>query len=177
MPRSRRLKKFRRPRGHFAHVCSLDLGHSGTILGPVDAPGLDFGGQNGLISEVRRRSCMFGANFVRTQQSTVKTRTRGTSELSCDKTKAKKNRSEGTFKDARCTKSARTAHREALGASSGRPRNAFGRLLAALCSPGASQDRLWSSIWVCTNRPERVQTRPRNGHGHPKQLKIDFWSI
>ena len=177
LPRSRRLKNFRRPRGHFGRVSSLDLGRLGSILGPADAPGLDFGGQNGSIFEVCRRSCTFGANFVRTQQNTVKTDARGTSELPRDKTKATKNRSEGAFEAARCTTGARTTHREDLGASSGRPWDAFGRLLAALGSPGAPQDRLWGGIWVSKSHPERDRTRPRNGLGRPKRPKIDFSSI
>ena len=156
---------------------ALFLGRSGSILGPADAPGLDFGGQNGSIFEVCRRSCTVGANFVRTQENTVKTGARGTSELSRDKTKATKNRSEGAFEAARCTTGARTAHREDLGASSGRPWDAFGRLLAALGSPGAPQDRLWGGIWASKSHPERVRTRPGNGLGHPKRPKIDFSSI
>ena len=149
----------------------------GSILGSADAPGLDFGGQNGSIFEVCQRYSTFNANFVRTQQNTVKTDARGTSVLSRNKTKATKNRSEGAFEAARCSTCAQTVHREGLGTSSGRPGDAFGRLLAALGSPGASQDRLWSGIWVSKSRPEGVRTRPRNGFGRPKSPKIDFSSI
>ena len=63
---------------------------------------------------------------------------------------------------------------KALGASQGRPGDAFGRLLAALGPPGMSQDQLWGGIWVSKNRPEHVRTRPRNGLGRPKRSKIDF---
>ena len=177
LPHSRRLKNFRRPRGPFVRISSLDLGRLGSILGPADAPGFDFGRQNASILQVFRRSCTFGANFVRIQQNTVKTDVRGTSELPRNKTKATKKRSKGTFEAAWCTTGARTAHREGLGASSGRPWDAFGRLLAALGSPGAPQDRLWGGIWASKSDPERVRTRPGNGLGHPKRPKIDFSSI
>ena len=130
-----------------------------------------------MIFDCFRRAYAFRVNFVRTQQNTVKTGTRGTSELSRDKTKATENRSEGTFEAARCSVGARTVHWEGLGASSGRPGDPFGRLLAALGSPGLPQDRLGGGIWVSNGRPERVRTRPRNGLGLPKRLKIDFSSI
>ena len=73
---------------------------------------------------------------MRTQQDTVQTSTRGTSELLRDNMKATKNRSEGVFKAARCTTGVRTAHREGLGVSAGWPRDAFVRLLPALGSLG-----------------------------------------
>ena len=66
---------------------------------------------------------------------------------------------------------------EALGASLGCPGDAFGRLLAALGSPGAPQDRLWGGIWASKSRPERVQMRPQSGLGRPKRPKNDFLSI
>jgi hypothetical protein len=71
-----------------------------------------------------------------------------------------KNHSASAFDGARCSKRARTLLRDGPGASSGRPGDAFGRLLAALGSLGASQDRPLGSFWPSTNRPERVRTRP-----------------
>ena len=87
-----------------------------------------------------------------------------------------KNRSEGTLDGAWRTTGARTAHQEALGASLGRPGDAFGVLLAALGAPGPPQDRLWGAIWVSKSRPERVRTRPLNGLGRPKRPTIDSLS-
>ena len=63
---------------------------------------------------------------------------------------------------------------KALGVSLGRPGDAFGRLLVAFGTPKTPQDRLWDGIWVSKNRPERVQTRSRNGLGRPKRPKIEF---
>ena len=166
--RSRSLINFRRPRRRFERAFSLELGRSGSILGPADAPELDFGRRNASIFEVCRRSRAFDANFVRTQQNIVKTDTRSTSELSRGKTTETKNRSDGAFDGAQCTIGAWTAHREGLGASPRRPGDAFGRLLAALGPPGASQDRPWGGIWTSQSRPERVRTRPRNSRGCPK---------
>ena len=60
---------------------------------------------------------------------------------------------------------------------SGMPRRAFGQLLTALGSSGATQDRLWGSIWASKSRPEHVRTRPRNGFGRPRRPKMDFWAI
>ena len=105
-------------------------------MGPADAPGFDVGGQNDSVFEVCRRSCTFGANFVRTQQNTVKTDTRGTSEFSRDKTKPTKNRSEDAFEAARCSAGARTAHREGLGASSGCPARLLDGSWPLLARPG-----------------------------------------
>ena len=59
----------------------------------------------------------------------------------------------------------------------GTPWDAFGQLLAALGSPGATPDRLWGVIWASKNRPERVRTRPRNGFGCRNRPQIDFSSI
>ena len=98
---------------------SLEQGRSGSIFGRSDASRLDFGGRNPSIFEVCRRSNALDANFVRRQQNTVKTGTRGTSEISRDKTKPTKNRSEGAFDCARCNTSAHTAHSKGLGASWG----------------------------------------------------------
>ena len=66
---------------------------------------------------------------------------------------------------------------KALGASLGRPGDAFGRILAALGAPGAPQDRLWGGIWVSKSRPGRIRTRPRNGLGRPNRPKIEFSSM
>ena len=114
---------------------------------------------------------------MRTPQNTVKTDARDTLEFYRDKTKATRNRSEGVLEAAPCSTGARTAHRVGLGASFGRPGDAFGRFLAALGSPGAPQDRLWVGIWVSKRRSERVRTHPRNGPGRPKRPKIVFSSI
>ena len=57
------------------------------------------------------------------------------------------------------------------------PRRAFGQLLTTLGSSGATQDRLWGSIWASKSRPEHVRTRPRNGFGRPRRPKMDFWAI
>ena len=66
---------------------------------------------------------------------------------------------------------------KALGASLGRPRDPFGRLLAALGTPKVSQDRLGDVNWVSKNRPMRVRVRPRDGLGRPKWPMINFSSI
>ena len=73
---------------------------------------------------------------MRTQQNTVKTDTRGTSEFSRDKTKPTKNRSEDAFEAARCSAGARTAHREGLGASSGCPARLLDGSWPLLARPG-----------------------------------------
>ena len=65
----------------------------------------------------------------------------------------------------------------ARGAPRSWPGDAFGRLLAALGSPGASPGRLWAATWASLRRPERVRTRPQNGFGRRKQPRIDFSSI
>ena len=71
------------------------------------------------------------------------------------------------------------------------PGEAFGRLLAALGSPGAPQDRLWAGIWASKSRPERVWTRLRNGLGARNSSRsifrrfgvglgwifVEFWTI
>ena len=58
---------------------------------------------------------------MRTQQNTVKTGARGTSELSRDETKATKNRSEDVCEAAQCSTGAWTAQPESLTAFSGGP--------------------------------------------------------
>ena len=60
----------------------------------LDGLGAVFGGRNASIFELSRLARACRANFVRTQQNTVKTGTRGTSELSRDKTTTTKNRYE-----------------------------------------------------------------------------------
>ena len=59
----------------------------------------------------------------------------------------------------------------------GGPGTLFGRLLAALGLPGASQDQPLGDICPSTSRPERVRMRPRNGLERPKRPNIEFWSI
>ena len=132
-------------------------------MGSADAPGLDFGGHNGSIFEVCRRSCAFGANFVRTQQNAIKTGMRGTSELSRDETKATKNRSEDVCEAAQCSTGARTAHWESLSRAArgsfwtspgcswlarGAPRSALRRHLGvqkpSRVRPDASPKRPWA---------------------------------
>ena len=66
---------------------------------------------------------------------------------------------------------------QALGASLKCPGDAFGRLLAALGSPGTPQDRLRADVWAFKNHPERVSTRPRSALGHPKRPNADLGSI
>ena len=138
---------------------------------------VDFGGRNAWIVEVFRCSRAFGPNFVRSQQNSVKTGTRATSELSRDDAKSMKNHSASAFDGARCSKRARTLLRGGPGASARRPGDAFGRLLAALGSPGAPQDRPLGGIWPSTSRPERVPARPRNGFERPKPSESDFSTI
>ena len=81
------------------------------------------------------------------------------------------------FGDANGVASVLAAVPGALGASDKCPGDAFGRLLAALGSPEASQDRLWGDIWASRCRPERVRIRPRSGVWRQKRLEIDFLSI
>ena len=90
-------------------------------MGPAAAPGFDVGGQNDSVFEVRRRSCTFGANFVRTQQNAVKTGMQGTSEPSHHAMKATKNGSEDVCEAAQCSTGAWMAHRESFRAFSGGP--------------------------------------------------------
>ena len=119
----------------------------------------------------------FAAYFVRSQQNTVKTGTRATSELSRDDAKSMKNRSASAFDGARCFKRGQTLLRGGPGASAERSRDAFGRILAALGSPGAPQDRPLGGIWPSTSRPERVPACPRNGLERPKPPESDFSTI
>ena len=158
-------------------VLALEHGRPSSILRRPDTPGVDFRGRNGLIFELFRRSRAFGLNFVPGQQNTVKTGTRSTSELSRDKTKAAKNRSAGPSDLACRATCSPTSFRTSSGACQDRPGDAFGGLLAALGSPGASQDRPWSDFWTSERRPERVPTRPRRSLDRPKPPKTDFPSI
>ena len=65
LPRSHRLKNFRRPQRRFERTFSLELGRPGSILVRSGAPGLDFGGRNRLICEVFRRLHAVGAHIAR----------------------------------------------------------------------------------------------------------------
>ena len=89
-----------------------------------------------MILEVCRRSCAFGANFVRTQQNAVKTGMRGTSELSRHETKATKNGSEDVCEAAQCSTGAWMAHRESLRAFSGGPGKLLDISWPLLARPG-----------------------------------------
>ena len=115
---------------------------------------------------------------MRRQQNIVKTGARGTSELSRGEIEATRHRFEGAFDSARCTASARTAHWKGLAASPKRIGNTSGRLLAALGTPRASQDRLWVVMWASTTCPKRVWTRPRTTSGapnSPRSIFRGFW--
>ena len=141
-------------------VLSREPGRSGSIFGRPDAPGLDFGGRNASIFERFRCARALAAYIARTQQNTVKTDTNSTSELSRDKTKTSKKRSDDAS-DFAC----RVAHTPTSlwtgpGASWDRPGLALGRLPAALGEPGASQDRSGAGFGASKSRPERAPTRP-----------------
>ena len=153
------------------------LGRPSWIFGRPGGPGLDFGGQNALIFGRFRCSCAFRANFVRGQQKTVKTGTRGTSERMRDGAKTAKIRSASAFDSARCTKRARATLRGCPGASRDRPGEAFGWLPVVLGSPPASQGRSRGGLLVSRARPERVTARPRYSFEHPKPPKNEFSSI
>ena len=127
-------------------VLRLNLGVPGCHLGVsgrsgvgFDASGVDFGGRNVSFFEALRHVHAVIAYFVRMQQNTVKTDTGSTSELPHDKPKTLKNRSAGACDSVGCAEHAWTALRGSLGASRGRPGDTFGRLLAALGSPGRSK--------------------------------------
>ena len=111
LARSRSLINFRGPRGRFGRVSSLDPGPLSSILGRPDGPGRDFAGRNGSIFDCFRRAYAFGLTFVRSVQNCGRSYIFGTSELSRDKTKATKNRSEDAFDGAPHTTGVRTAHR------------------------------------------------------------------
>ena len=149
-------------------------------MGPADAPGFDVGGQNDSVFEVCRRSCTFGANFVRTQQNTVKTDTRGTSEFSRNKTKPTKNRSEDAFEAARCSAGARTAHREGLAIVLERLRGARRGFWTApgrsWLARGAPRSALCRHLGVQKPSRARPDASPKR-LGRSKRLKIDFSSI
>ena len=147
---------------------------------PQDAPGLDFRARNDCFFEV----------FASDERSTRKT-----SDI--DKTLA------GAIRNAlrsccASTKNVRTSNRkrfqlhlamptalpsvlgvvpEALGASLGRPGDAYGRLLVALGPPGASPDWPWGGTLASKNCPERVRTRSQNGLGRPNRPLIVFRTI
>ena len=91
--------------------------------------------------DVFRHVHAFAAYFVRSQQNTVKTDTKHTSELLRANAKTTNNRSVSMFGSTRYSKHARTPLRAGPGASRDWPRDAFGRLPAALGSPGALQDQ------------------------------------
>ena len=158
-------------------VLSREPGRSGSIFGRPDAPGLDFGGRNASIFERFRRACAFAAYFARSQQNAVKTNTNSTSELSRDKTKTMKNRSDDASDCACRVARTPTSLRTSQGTSWDRPGLAFGRLPTALGTLGASQDRSWAGFGASRARPERVPTRPRNSLGRPKPPKSEFSSI
>ena len=177
LARSRPLFKKSQSFARLFRVLSRETSRLGSILGRPDAPGLDFGGRNGVILERFRCARAVAAYIARTQQNTVKTDTNSTSELSRDKTKSMKNRSDAES-DCVC-RAARTPTSlwTGPGASWDRPGLALGCLPAALGSPGAPQDQLWAGICVSKTRPERIRTRARNSLGRPKWPNIDFSSI
>ena len=166
---------------HFGHVLSRDLGRSGSISGPADISGLDFGGQNGTIFEVWRRSCTFGANFVRTQQKIVKTGKQGTSELSCHTTKATKNRSEGAFKAARCTTGAQNGSPggswSVFGAARGRFWTAPGRSWLARDVPRSALEQYLGVQKPSRARPDACPKRPWAPKTIQDRFFVDFGSV
>ena len=139
--RSRLLSKKLMSFVRLFRVWPRELGRPGSILSRPDAPGLDFGGRNALIFERFRCARTFAAYIARTQQNTVKTDTNSTSELSRDKTKTSKKRSDDASDFACRVAHTPTSLRPGPGASWARPGLALGRLPAALSEPGASQDR------------------------------------
>ena len=92
-------------------------GRPGSILGRPDAPGLDFGGRNALIFEPFRRSRACDVNFLRSVQNIGRSYIFRTSELSRDKTKTTKNRSDDAFAGACRAARAPTSLRTGSGAS------------------------------------------------------------
>ena len=163
LARSRPLFKKSQSFARLFRVLSREPSRPGSILGRSVAPGLDFGGRNAYIFELFRYSCARGANRLRHRKSTVKTNTKRMSELARDDAKSMKNCSESSFDGARCSQRAWALLLGGPGASSGRPEDAFGRLLAALAPPGAPQDRPLGGVRSSTSCPQRVRMRPRNG--------------
>ena len=94
LARSRPLSKKSQSFARLFRVLSRETSRPGSILGRPDAPGLDFGGRNASIFERFRCARAFAAYIARRQQNTVKTDTNSTSELSRDKTKTFKKRSD-----------------------------------------------------------------------------------
>ena len=141
LARSRPLVKKSQSSARLFRVLSRETSRLGSILSRPDAPGLDFGGRNASIFERFRCARAFAAYIARTQQNTVKTGTNSTSELSRDKTKTSKTRSDDASDLACRVAHTPTSLRTGPGASWDRPGLAFGRPLAALGAPGASQDR------------------------------------
>ena len=122
----------------------------------------------------------FGAQNIQHQKNTVKTNTKCTSELPRIDRKSLQNRS-GSACDCVWRRERPCERLESCPGGtwsvSGMPRRAFEQLLTVFGSSGATQDRLWGSIWVSKSRPEHVRTRPRNGFGRPRRPKMDFWAI
>ena len=102
LARSHSLKKeIVEPRLSFSRFAA-SLGRLASILARPDAPELDFGGRNGWIFELFRRSRTFGANCLRHRKSIVKTNTKRTSELARNDAKSMKSHSASAFDDALC---------------------------------------------------------------------------
>ena len=129
-------------------VLLLEPGRSSPILARPGALGLDFSSRNALIFEPFRRAHAFVSEVARSQQNTVKTDTKHTSEHPRANAKTTNNRSVSMFGSARYSKHARTPLRAGPGASRDWPRDAFGRLPAALGSPGALQDQPPGEFWA-----------------------------
>ena len=94
LARSRPLSKKSQSFARLFRVLSREPCRPGSILGRPDAPGLDFGGRNPLIFERCGCARALAAYIARTQQNTVKTDMNSKSELSHDKTKTFKKRSD-----------------------------------------------------------------------------------
>ena len=69
LARSRPLFKNSQSFARLFRVLSRETSRPGSILGPPDAPGLDFGGRNALFFELFRRSRACGLYFVRSVQN------------------------------------------------------------------------------------------------------------
>ena len=135
----------------------LELARPASILGRPDGPEVDFGGRNASIFELSRPAHAFGANFVRTQQNTIKRGTGRTSELSRDKTKTTKNRSASAFDDPRCFDRARMRFGTVLGRLGTRP----GALLDRPRPPRARPGRPKIAPRAVFGRPEPVPSESR----------------
>ena len=170
-PEALRARFFAR-RGRFgAQTCSPEP--------PWDAPGLDFRVQNNSFFDI----CPFDEHSARKTsniKNTVKTNMKCTSELPRIDRKSLQNRS-GSACDCVWRRERPCERLESCPGGtwsvSGMPRRAFGQLLTALGSSGATQDWLWGIIWASKSHSDHVWTRPRNGFGRPKCLQIDFSSI